>query len=553
MTSMSNPDIKNIREVEPEPIGSGLNRNHGNYTDNEQTEDTGNNNDNEYTEQSGDEHVSEETEMGAQAYDPGDFNDDDFNIDGIDDGGDEIEGFSFQEDRFTASKPVWNDVKFAVFFLVILFILIVTSMALMVKYFGKYIVDNSGNATLPNSVFFQFKTIFLFLFTSLISFGSSMFIFLNAGKSSERFVNFGIKLLIGLFLMAAAASLLVGQILQVILFGVISGVLILIVKKYQPLITLASHILSIVIDVLKKYPSTAIAALIGFFTSLIFTLILTISIGCAYIAYGFHSDGQRIDENSKVTGGLIFTILFLNFAGLYIIDVMKNSMHVTIGGIYGTWYYLNSTFTGMPNNEGLGSFKRAMTYSFGSVCFGSLFVVFFQIWAIFAMIGDKQVGIVGKFFDVVLKIVGLCVGYFNLYAYSYVSLYGVDMVRSASSTLKFFKQRGLQAILNDSIISAALGFYCLIASLLSLLITCVYLAIIRAIFGLDDAVYLPLAGYSFLVTFNITSILIITIVSGSSVFFFALNKDPAVFQESYPFEFQEISRCYPKVLDKLVL
>lgn len=539
---MSSSTIKDIQEVDPEPIGSGLNKKK--YSDDVNHDVSENENETPVNDDEG-------TELGAQAYDPEDFENDGFDIDGNED--EELGEFSFQDDRFTAARPVWNDVKFAVFFIVVLFAFFATSMTQMMKHFGDYVNDNSGNATLPNSVFFEFKTIFLFLFTSLISFGSSIFIFFRAGKSSEKFVSFGIKFIIGLFILAAAASILVGQFVHLVLFGAISGVLILVIRKYQPLITLASHILSIVIDVLKAYPSTAIAALIGFFTSLIFTLILTISIGCAYIGYGFHSDGKIIDENSKITGGLIVLILFLNFTGLYIIDVMKNAMHVTIGGIYGTWYYLNSTFTGMPSNEGIGSFKRAMTYSFGSVCFGSLFVVFFQIWAIFIMIGDKQAGIIGNFFDLILKVAGLAVGYFNLYAYSYVALYGNDMVKSAKSTYHFFKQRGLQAILNDSIISTALGFYCLVASLLSLLITCVYLAIIRAIFGLDDAVFVPLAGYSFLVTFNITSILIATIVSGSSVFFFALNKDPAVFQESHPFEFQEISRCYPKVLDKLSL
>lgn len=521
--------------------------------------------DDEHATGHGDEHsgIGEEHDspaafsMGAHAFEPsedaGDDNDNDNDNDHFNFNEDE---FRIEDDRFTRTTPVWNDVKFAIFFLVVFFAFIVTSMVMIMKHLDQFVNESPISSTLPNSAFFEFKTVLLLIFISIISFGVSLLIFILAGRNSAKFTSVGLKVVSVFLALATVSGFLVGQLAQAVVYLAISVATVVIIYRYSPLITLASTILNVVITVLKRYPQTVVAALIGFFSSVFFAAILSLAIGCTYIAFGFHSDGTPIFDDagnpvSQISAKLVLTILFLNFSGLYIVDVSKNVMHVTIGGIYGTWYYLESTFEGMPRNEGAGSFKRAMTYSFGSVCFGSLFVVLFQCIAIFFLINDQGVfGFVGNFS---MKFLGMGVGYFNLYAYSFVALYGVSMLRSAKSTYSFFKQRGLQAFLNDFVISISMGFYCVLASIFSSLITYIYLIVFKRLLGLTGDAFFPLLVFSFVVTLNITSVLITTVVSGSSVFFFALNKDPAVFQESHPFEFQEISRCYPKVLTKLQL
>lgn len=490
----------------------------------------------------------------AQAFEPDTDGELDLNVigDSIDNG----EEFRIEEDRFTRAKPVWNDVYFAIFFLIVFLLFTITSMVFVIKHIDEYVNESPIPSTLPNSTFFELRTILLLIFISLISFGVSLLIFVLAGKNSAKFTIIGLKVLAGLFILASVSGFFIGQFIQSILFTAIAIGIIIVLIKYNPLISLASTILNIVTTVLKKYPSTAVAALIGFFSSMLFIFILELSVGCIYLAYGFHSNGTpKFDQDgnitSQLTPGLIFNMVFINFAGLYIVDVLKNVMHVTIAGIYGTWYYLESTFEGMPNNEGKGSFKRAMTYSFGSVCMGSLYVASFQAIAIYFILNSN--GLFGILGNLTMKTLGFGVGYFNLYAYSYVALYGVEMIKSAKSTKSFFKQRGIQALLNDSIISLSMGFYCVAASIVGALITALYLGICKKLIGLSDDTFFPLLTYSFLVTLNITTVLITTVVSGSSAFFFALNKDPAVYQESNPFEFQEISRCYPKVLTKLQL
>ena len=52
---------------------------------------------------------------------------------------------------------------------------------------------------------------------------------------------------------------------------------------------------------------------------------------------------------------------------------------MTVSGVYGSWYFYAGTPAGMPKRATIGAFKRTMTYSFGSVSFGSLLVSLIQL------------------------------------------------------------------------------------------------------------------------------------------------------------------------------
>lgn len=496
--------------------------------------------------------------IGAQAFNPSsDYVDINHSDNDDHDGNFNMEDeFNIEDDRFTREKPVWNDVPFAIGFLFVFLGFVIMSMVMIIKHLDEYASDVPLGAPLPNASFYSFGTTLLIIFVSLVAFAVSMLIFIMAGRNSTKFVNFGLISVGVILALGAAGSFFLGDFMNLIIMAVMASLVALIKIKYEPLISLAATILSVVINVFKKYPSTLVAAFVGFLSRVIFTGILSLAVSCAYVAYGFHSDGSpKFDDEGNITSqltfGLVCAIVFLNFTGLYIIDVTRNVMHVTIGGVYGTWYYMESTFEGMPRKEGAGSFKRAMTYSFGSVCLGSLFVVSFQSIAVYFSIHSG--GFFGTIGNLSTNGLGVAVSYFNLYAYSYVALYGVDMVNSAKSTLSFVKQRGVQAFLNDSIISLSMACYCVVGSFASGIFAALYIALFKTIFGLGDNSTAALVGYAMVLTFYVTSIMMVTVISGSSVFFFALNKDPAVFEESHPFEFQEISRCYPKVLTKLQL
>ena len=53
-------------------------------------------------------------------------------------------------------------------------------------------------------------------------------------------------------------------------------------------------------------------------------------------------------------------------------------MHVTTAGVIGTWWFVPSEANGFCSKAIGDSFSRAVTYSFGSICFGSLLVALVQ-------------------------------------------------------------------------------------------------------------------------------------------------------------------------------
>jgi hypothetical protein len=75
-------------------------------------------------------------------------------------------------------------------------------------------------------------------------------------------------------------------------------------------------------------------------------------------------------------------------------QVIKNTTHVTVSGLYAAYYFLgvstNGVITLAVSNPTLAAAKRAMTTSFGSICFGSLIIAIIQtIRALLRMAADN--------------------------------------------------------------------------------------------------------------------------------------------------------------------
>jgi hypothetical protein len=73
-----------------------------------------------------------------------------------------------------------------------------------------------------------------------------------------------------------------------------------------------------------------------------------------------------------------FSILLLIFSYHWTSQVIKNVLHVTVSGVVGTWWFAPQDCLSMWSPVILDSLSRATTYSFGSICMGSLLVAIIQ-------------------------------------------------------------------------------------------------------------------------------------------------------------------------------
>lgn len=127
------------------------------------------------------------------------------------------------------------------------------------------------------------------------------------------------------------------------------------------------------IDVSKTYGHVYTVSAVGGLAATAFGAWFMITMVAVYVKYqpGNNpacSRGAAGCSSAKVIGLLVF----ITFAAYWITEVIKNVTHVTVSGVYGSWYFCKNR---MPSGATRGAFKRSMTYSFGSISFGSLIVV----------------------------------------------------------------------------------------------------------------------------------------------------------------------------------
>lgn len=130
-------------------------------------------------------------------------------------------------------------------------------------------------------------------------------------------------------------------------------------------------------DVAKTFGHVFLVSAIGGVASVAFGAWFSITLVSIYVKYEPSGGGK----NPACSGGsgaggcssakVIGLIVFVTFAGYWITEWLKNTIHSTVAGVYGSWFFCAGN---MPKRATRGSFFRAVTYSFGSISFGSLVV-----------------------------------------------------------------------------------------------------------------------------------------------------------------------------------
>ncbi|RKP29524.1 hypothetical protein METBISCDRAFT_18486 [Metschnikowia bicuspidata] len=466
------------------------------------------------------------------------------------------------DEAFKIEKPRYNDKIFLVFFLLVFMaFFVVTGIVLNAaretwSYQGGLIYHSLNTFSLNSN------TAILFGFVIVIAVVLSFLINLFARVHAKAFITSGLILNIILGLATGIYYLVMHYWSAGIVFMVFTVISALCYWRCRSRISFSAIVLEIAIDVMRRYKSTLIVSFCGIVISGAFSaLFLMVVVGC-YIKYSPAANNPGCNEPGGTCskGSLIGILVFVFFAGYYITEVMKNVIHVTIAGIYGTWYYLAGSDQGEPKWPALGSFKRAMTYCFGSICFGSLIVSIIQfIRGLVQALrtssfenGDICAGCGFLILDLILGFLNWLVEYFNHYAYVFVALYGKPYIQSAKSTFNLIRHKGMDALINDCFVNTALQLYALFVAYVAVLFSWFFLKYTNPEYNRDGAFNAPVMTFSFVIAAQVTRISLAVIESGVSTFFVALANDPEVFQMTNRDRFDEIFRNYPQVVQKLL-
>jgi hypothetical protein len=195
-----------------------------------------------------------------------------------------------------------------------------------------------------------------------------------------------------------------------------------------PRIPFSAFMLRTSIDVSKRYGHTYLVSFIGGLLGVAFAAWYSVTLVAIYSKYQPGGNNTNCDAGGCSQAKVIGLIVFITFAMYWISEWLKNTIHTTIAGVYGSWYF----YQGSSNGKGAtrGSLKRALTYSFGSISLGSLIVAIINLIRQICSVAQQQAGANGNIaaeiaFCVLQCIIGIIdwvVEFVNRYAYVYCVL-----------------------------------------------------------------------------------------------------------------------------------
>lgn len=216
-------------------------------------------------------------------------------------------------------------------------------------------------------------------------------------------------------------------------------------------------------------------------------------------------------------------------------QVIQNTVHVTTAGVIGTWWHVPDEASSSIKD----SFIRATTYSFGSICFGSLLVALVQALRHLqhALRDNDDFNFLLCIVDCILGMIQAIIEYLNKFAYVYVGLYGYSYLEAGKNVITLFTNKGWTAIITDDLVdnvllmmSVAIG---LISGLIGLLLAAIDNNLFAGIGYEDDG-----GSVGFLIGiftgFVLASTLMSVVGSAVNTVIVCFAEAPAEFQLNHP-------------------
>ena len=176
------------------------------------------------------------------------------------------------------------------------------------------------------------------------------------------------------------------------------------------------------------------------------------------------------DELCPSKPGLWIYILW-GLSLLWTQSVLENVLRTTTAGVVGSWWFpLGEDMP--PGNDVRDSLYRSLTYSFGSICLGSLLVAMVQLLEQITRAARRRQEAYGSrrggsggggdimlcLLECVLNVAGRVLDYFNAWAFCYVGLYGYDYMTAGKNVQTLFRARGWSSIVSDRLVYRVLTY-----------------------------------------------------------------------------------------------
>jgi hypothetical protein len=278
----------------------------------------------------------------------------------------------FQGQRFAPEKPKFHDIPFAIAFLLVFGGYVAVSVISLRGFSlsSGSSVSAGGSTGIGNTINGQSAVILMFC--AAVSLVLSL-LYILLVKAFPKFMLEATLILSVLTTVAYCVYLWVeGQTSGAIVMTIFAVIAVLSYWFMRKRIPLAKIILVSIIRAANKYKSVYVLAL---FFLIIQTGWSVWSLWTVVGVYQRFSPGAQAAGSSASSGAVTGLIVLVVFAYYWTAELIKAVAYTTTAGVFGTWYYSAVK----PRHAALSSLRRCLTYSFGSLCFGSLILAILDI------------------------------------------------------------------------------------------------------------------------------------------------------------------------------
>ncbi|KAF9307795.1 putative choline transporter, neither null mutation nor overexpression affects choline transport [Podila horticola] len=231
-------------------------------------------------------------------------------------------------------------------------------------------------------------------------------------------------------------------------------------------------------------------------------------------------------------------------------QVLTNIVHTTIAGVFAAHYF--KSLSGHPTWTCL---KRSCTTSFGTICFGGL------IYAIVQTI-KKALDVLGGGSSILACASEGCFHYINKalesitpLVYCEVAIYGKPFLPAGRDAFAVVKDRGLEVVLNEIIISTVWSVGAFFGAYTSAILSQEYLMMVMGGRHTPDVKHHTLqiwivTGLVFVLSMQVMFTAGAVVHSGVATIFITLAEDPDAMAEAKPKFFAKIKAAYPKMMQE---
>ncbi len=282
-------------------------------------------------------------------------------------------------------------------------------------------------------------------------------------------------------LVMAALVIAEPSVFSVVLASVVIGCSVYFTCSVWPIIPFLSVNLKIALHGMRSNFGTYMWALLLSDISSLFVLVWAYGlVGISFYEISTCQEKMHPDEDLHLKGynstnpdecsinGWTFLMFLLSL--YWTTNVIGNFIQVVVSGVMATWLYDKDEARGCCSAAIWGSLRRGMTFSFGSICFGSLVQGFVSVlrWMVQggrrhrqdpSRTNDTCCGVMGSsFVECVTHLWGDVLDWFTQWNYIYVALYGFSYVESGKRVTQLFRTKGFVPIIMERLAGFALSW-----------------------------------------------------------------------------------------------